>query len=291
MVGGELFAGWVYSRHDSRRHEAKWSTWRRRAQDRSGGNEVIDDFVGKSAKDAKPFFLWYAPIMPHTPHDPPERLLVKYREKTPSLPVAKYWAMCEWFDETIGQLREILEKHSVAKNTIIVYVCDNGWINDEKESKYAPRSKRSPNEGGVRTPIIIHWPNKVAPQMDDQHLASSIDLVPTVLSAIGSSQPRPLPGINLLDARAVEARKFIFGEIFEHDIVSMDNPQDSLMYRWVIEGNWKLIAPYTKRMKGEAVKLYDLSRDASEEKDLSIQNPSVVSRLQGLLDKHWTLTP
>ncbi len=49
------------------------------------GMKVIDDFVGESAKDAKPFFLWYAPIMPHTPHDPPERLLVKYREKTTSL--------------------------------------------------------------------------------------------------------------------------------------------------------------------------------------------------------------
>ena len=50
------------------------------------------------------FIVWYAPMMPHQPHNPPDRLLAKYRGKTPSLHVAKYWAMCEWFDETVGEL-------------------------------------------------------------------------------------------------------------------------------------------------------------------------------------------
>jgi len=46
-------------------------------------------FIAQSHKDAKPFFVWYAPLMPHDPHTPPERILKKYRDKAPSEQVAK----------------------------------------------------------------------------------------------------------------------------------------------------------------------------------------------------------
>ena len=63
------------------------------------GLEPIQKFVDMAVDQEKPFFLWYAPFLPHTPHRPPERLLKKYRDGRP-LTVAKYYAMCEWFDET-----------------------------------------------------------------------------------------------------------------------------------------------------------------------------------------------
>ena len=83
-------------------------------------------------------------MMPHTPHNPPERLLAKYKDKTPSLHVARYWAMVEWFDETCGQLLDHLEKEKLAENTIVVYVTDNGWIQDPEDRADSVRSKRSP---------------------------------------------------------------------------------------------------------------------------------------------------
>lgn len=252
------------------------------------GMASIEEFVKRMSQDKKPFFLWYAPMMPHTPHDPPARLLDKYKSKTDSLPIAKYWAMCEWFDETIGSLRSILDQNGVADNTIIVYVCDNGWINDPKASQYAPRSKRSPNEGGTRTPIMVHWKGHVQPRMDREHLASSIDLVPTTLAALGLPRPSELKGINLVDNAAVGARKEIYGEIFEHDIVSMDEPKDSLMYRWVIQGAWKLIEADTRRLpQAPQYQLFDVVKDPSEDHDLSRQHPEVVSELSRMLESHW----
>ena len=73
------------------------------------GMQPVFDFIELAQTRKAPFFLWYAPMMPHSPHNPPDRLLIHYRDKTPSLEVAKYWAMCEWFDETCGQLLDFLD--------------------------------------------------------------------------------------------------------------------------------------------------------------------------------------
>jgi arylsulfatase A-like enzyme len=89
--------------------------------------QPIQDFIAGARKESKPFFIWYAPLMPHDPHTPPERLLKKYRDKVPSVAVAKYWAMVEWFDESCGELFTCLEREGLAKDTIVVYVADNGW--------------------------------------------------------------------------------------------------------------------------------------------------------------------
>ena len=247
------------------------------------GIEPIDRFIGQCAKDQTPLFVRYAPMMPHTPHDPPDRLLRKYLPLTPHAPIAKYWAMCEWFDETVGALRQSLTKHAVADQTLIVYVCDNGWINDPNSSQYAPKSKRSPNEGGCRTPILFHQPSAIPAGASDQ-LASSIDLVPTILSHLGQPKPTELPGINLLDPQQAQERTAIFGEIFQHDIVSMDDPVASLMHRWVIEGEWKLIEDYPDT---SSVQLFHLTEDPEETIECSRLHPDRVARLKRLLLEHW----
>src|SRR5262245_37991240 len=94
---------------------------------REGLKEVLD-FIDAAAGKSKPFYVWYAPMMPHAPHNPPERLLNKYKDKTDSPFIARYWAMCEWFDETCGELLDHLDKKGLAANTLVVYLCDNGWI-------------------------------------------------------------------------------------------------------------------------------------------------------------------
>ena len=83
----------------------------------------------------------------------PERLLAKYRQAEVPAPIAKYRAMCTWFDETCGPLLGHLNDQKIAGNTLVVLVTDNGWIQQSEDRGFAPRSKRSPYEGGVRTPI------------------------------------------------------------------------------------------------------------------------------------------
>jgi arylsulfatase A-like enzyme len=68
------------------------------------GIKSVTDLIDRSVVSKKPFFVWYAPFMPHTPHTPLARLFEKYKAKGVHERIAKYYAMCEWFDETCGAL-------------------------------------------------------------------------------------------------------------------------------------------------------------------------------------------
>ena len=244
------------------------------------------DFIDGALREQKPFFLWYAPFLPHSPHNPPERLLAKYRDAAPSPHVARYWAMVEWLDETCGQLLGFLDDKNIADNTIVVYVTDNGWIQDPDSPRYAPRSKQSPYDGGLRTPIMIRWPARVKPA-DSPHLASSIDLAPTLLRAAGLPVPSDLLGLNLLDADAVAQRRTIHGEIFTHDSQGLDNPAASLRWRWIIDGHSKLIVPHPANEPGAPVELFDLAADPDESTNLASAQPDQVKALTARLDAWW----
>jgi uncharacterized sulfatase len=253
------------------------------------GLEPVLEFVNEAVAKRKPFYLWYAPMMPHTPHNPPERLLKKYLSKTSSIHIARYWAMCEWFDETCGELLDHLDKKGVGDDTLIVYLADNGWIQDPDKPQYAPKSKRSQYDGGLRTPILFRWRGKAKPALRDD-LAMSVDLVPTVLAALKKPATKEMPGINLLDEAAAQKRKIIFGEIFEHNAVDVHKPHTSLQYRWLVEGHLKLIVPAPRHLPAGMTELYDLSGDPKEENNLAATRPQETKRLLALLDAWWSGT-
>lgn len=244
------------------------------------------DFVDRSVAAERPFFLWYAPMMPHQPHTPPERLLAKYRDETPSLHVAKYWAMIEWFDETCGALLDHLDAKGIADDTIVVYLADNGWIQEPDASRFGPRSKRSQYDGGLRTPIIVKWPGKARPGFVDRPV-SAIDVAPTVLAAAGVRPTPDLPGVDLLDEAAVAGRDAIFGEVFTHDVVDLDRPAASLTHRWVVAGDHKLIVPGPKAEAGAAPELYDVVADPDESRNLFASEPDKAAELRHRLDAWW----
>jgi uncharacterized sulfatase len=245
----------------------------------------IDDFLDLSVREKKPFFVWYAPLLPHDPHTPPERLLEKYKKLTPSIHQARYWAMIEWFDETIGQLRESLEKRHLLENTLIVYVADNGWIQNPNGPKHAPKSKQSPYDGGLRTPIMFRCPKKI-PALDASDLASSVDIMPTVLHLAGITLPADLPGLNLTDAGARGKRESLYGACFTHDAVDLQVPSSSLRWRWVIQGEWKLMIP-TDLEQGAQTELYHLAKDPREETNLAAQEAERIKSMTGLLNAWW----
>ncbi len=248
--------------------------------------QPIYDFVKLATNEHKPFFLWYAPMMPHLPHNPPERFLAKYRDKTNSIQVAKYWATIEWFDKTCGELLDYLDKNGLAENTIVAFVVDNGYIQDPKGVDYAPKSKQSQYDGGLRTPIMIRWPGHVKPQQSSA-LASSLDLAPTLLNAVGIKSVSDFPGINLLDKSAVKKRDIVFGECFKHTAVDLDVPSKSLRYRWCVEGDWKLIVPNKINEPDQTIELYNLAKDPFEERNLATKEIRRVASLQKQLDKWW----
>ena len=253
------------------------------------GMEEIFDFI-EDAGD-KPFFVWYAPFLPHTPHNPPKRLLDKYAKKTESKFIARYWAMCEWFDETCGQLLDHLDEKKLVDDTIVLYVTDNGWIQRADNGRYAPRSKRSQYDGGLRTPIMVRWPNKVKPE-DRPELANSIDLAPTILKACGLAPTKEMQGIDLLDDTALAKRKSTYGAIYLHNAVDIHKPSANLTYRWLINGDWKLILPHKENVTTKAkhrdtgeTELYNLAKDPHERNNLAKARQGRTKRLAKHLNK------
>jgi uncharacterized sulfatase len=250
------------------------------------GMQPIFDFIAMALAEKKPFLVWYAPMLPHQPHTAPERIVEKYKAVAPSLHVARYWANVEWFDETCGQLLDFLDKQGLGENTIIAYVADNGWIQDPAAAQYAPKSKQSPYDGGLRTPIMLRWPGKIAPRRSDA-LASSLDLYPTLCTALGVTPAADLSGINLLDEAGATARTRLFGECFTHDAKDLTQPEANLRWRWIIDGQMKLIVPAPQNQPGEKPELYDLATDPHEEHDLAASQPDRVSALTRQIDAWW----
>lgn len=266
------------------------------------GVEPIFDFVDMATEKEEPFFLWYAPFLPHTPHNPPARLMEKYQAKVDNMFVARYYAMCEWFDETCGEIIDGLEERGLSENTIIYYVGDNGWIQSEKSGKFALRSKQSPNEGGVRQPAMFSWPGTIEPKVYEDTLVSTLDFLPTVLAATKAKTPEGLPGVNLLPMLTGEEdsidRERIFGESFAHDVADVDNPEASLLFRWVIEGDWKLLLTYdgkigryktTHPRTEKRPQLFNLKEDPTEQKNLASEHPEKVADLAEKIAESWEL--
>ena len=98
-----------------------WSRW----------NPTRDRFHRSECR-SKPAVLFGMPFMPHTPHTPPDRLLKstlrkEFRSELQST------TRCEWFDDLYSLLNHI-DQSGIKENTLIIYVCDNGWIQTEKEA-------------------------------------------------------------------------------------------------------------------------------------------------------------
>ncbi|MCP4975275.1 MAG: sulfatase [Maribacter sp.] len=269
------------------------------------GMDSIFNFIDHAVSKDKPFYVWYAPFLPHSPHNPPDSLFQKYANKTESDHIARYYAMVEWFDSTCGQLLNYLDDNDLRENTLIYYVCDNGWIQKADSNKVDLGSKQTPMDGGVRTPIMFSLPGKLKPALRPE-LVQSIDLFPTVLSAANIELPLNLPGLDLWDELTEEKpidRNIIFGEAYGHDIIDKDNPEASLAYLWCIEGDWKLILSYDgiveggnggydyihDQMRKEPIRLYKIVEDPYEKNNLADEHPEKVEQLKQKIEAWYPL--
>ncbi|MFH5883607.1 sulfatase [Halalkalibaculum sp. DA3122] len=267
------------------------------------GMQPIEDFMDQAQQENKPFFLWYAPFMPHTPHTPPDSLLNKYLPDAPSEPIAKYWAMIDWFDITVGQLLGSIEDRGLEDNTLVVYVTDNGWVqNPETENQFIWPSKQSPYDDGIRTPITYKWPGEIPARMDTSTFVSSNDIAATVLDILDIEPERTLPGINVLDQEQLQAREAVYSEDFNHDIADVHEPTKSLEHRVVLKRPWKLIVPKEEgtspeeELSGggrfidmiEEPELYHIVNDPHERNDVASEHPEIVRELTQRLNNWWS---
>lgn len=265
--------------------------------------QPIADFLDEHGTD--PFLIWYAPFLPHEPHNSPQKYRQPYLDN-PEVPrhFVDYYASCTQFDDTVGQLVKTIDSRGLTENTIFVFVIDNGWMPQDKPrpqtGKYPVdiRSKRSPFDMGLRTPILIRWDGRVKPATHEA-LCNSIDIVPTILDAVGlKASATGMPGISLLPSATGKqplADRAVFGEIYPGDATSLGHPSRDIAYRWVRDGRWKLVVPHEQegsiwRNYVQAASLFDVVADPFERTNLaeSADQQQRIERLRKLLDDWWT---
>ena len=232
----------------------------------------------KSNRD-HPFFLY----LPHTaPHFP----LEAHPDWKGKSQFGVFGDVVEELDHRIGQVLETLKKEELEKNTIVVFLSDNGPEPLTRESRADPfRGKKwSALEGGTRVPCIIRYPNLIPPGRESAALISAIDLLPSLAHACGidllqHSRGRPvIDGFNvwptLRGAREVP------------------HPRQDLLY-WhgadgfqaIRKGPWKLF-PNRRHagLKGSGPALFNLKKDLQEKIDVSMEHPTTVAELKKLAE-------
>ena len=255
----------------------------------------IRDFIATHA-GRQPFFVWYAPFLPHTPYNAPPEYERGVRANGAPPHLVPYYANIAWFDDTVGALLAYLEEKALLDSTLVVFVVDNGLRPDPAQpTRQDARSKYSPYEDGLRTPILLRWDGRTRPG-DHPQPVSTVDLVPTILSAAGLIRevtPR-MRGRDLFPS-AVGAEDLspvsVFGAIYPSDAASLGQPSRHVRGRWVRDGAFKLIVP-GPGPRPLPTALYDLAGDPGETTNLAASPvlTNRIARMKRLLDEWWPAT-
>jgi arylsulfatase A-like enzyme len=150
------------------------------------------DLIERS--DDQPWFLNLWLYSPHTPYQPS----ANFRKRFPDTPDGVYLAVLSQLDTNVGRLLAALDRRGISEDTIVVFASDNGGPNLARDNN-APLVgvKSTYTEGGVRTPLLMRWPNKLQ-SVDIKKQTRILDLYPTLVSLAGGVPPDGLGGRNLM---------------------------------------------------------------------------------------------
>ncbi len=245
------------------------------------GDEALK-FIEQS-KD-KPFFLYLPHYGVHLPIQGKTDLAQKYRAKLrPGLTHtnAAYAAMIESVDDTVGRVRKKLDELKLADRTIIFFNSDNGGHIPTTSNKPLRFGKASAYEGGVRVPLIVHWPGVTKPGSVCDTPVITPDFYPTMLEMAGlkdapGHRPDGTSLVPLLRQSGGVKRDAIFWHYphYQHYQQGGTTP-----YSAVRAGDWKLVE-FHDDMR---VELYNLRDDIGEQHNLAATMPAKASELRDRL--------
>lgn len=248
------------------------------------------EFVDESSD--KPFFLYFAYHVPHTPIQGREELVEYFSGKVDADAVHKnpvYAAMVASLDISVGRVLDRLDRQGIADNTVVIFTSDNGGLTQRygkhdgfTENLPLRRGKGSAYEGGVRVPTIIRWPGVTAAGSSCDEPIMTIDYYPTLLEIAGAagieSHNRNVDGLSitglLRDPTAELNRKLYWH--YPHYHAGGDSP-----YSAIRDGHDRLIEFH----EDNSLRLYDLSQDIGEQHDLSTARPERAAQLRAALHK------
>ena len=170
-----------------------------------------------------------------------------------------------------------VEELGIADNTIIVFTSDNGphqeaGADPEYFNSNGPFKglKRDLYEGGIRVPMIVSWPGKIAPNTRTDHLSAFWDVFPTFSEIAGADVPNNLDGISFLPTLLGDKNQL------NHEYLYWEFHEKGGRQA-VRKGNWKAVKYNVLLDANATVELYDLSNDPGEKNNLSDTHPNLVT--------------
>lgn len=221
-----------------------------------------------------PFLCYLAFNTPHSPMQVPDKFYDKFKNaelksryegpQTEDVAMTRAaMAMCENIDWNVGRALAKLDALRLADNTIVVYFSDNG-PNSWRWNGGMKGRKGSTDEGGVRSPLVVRWPGHIQPGTKIEPIAAAIDLLPTLAELasvkIAGQEERPLDGRSLVPLLLSRNDPWPDRTVFSH---------------W--NGN---ISARTAQYRLDATgKLFDMTTDARQTRDVSSDRPEVAGKL------------
>ena len=256
-------------------------------------NQPVYDFLEETT--GKPFFIWYAPSLPHYPFDAPAKYYDLYKDTDMTESAKQYYANCSWFDDAWGELAAHLKEKGLYDNTLIVYVNDNGWEQDP-EQEFSDDPMRSHNGGdkgkssiydlSFRSPIIFAWANEIEKGIRSSSLIHSADIPATILDYAGIEIPEAFYGKSyrsIIDNPQHELREHVMGNVITTRSKDPNNVMgDHVEGYWIRQQDWFLRWHLTY---GE-LELFNLQNDPKNERDIADQHPTIVAELKGVLEAY-----
>ena len=223
----------------------------------------------------RPFFLYLPYNAPHSPFQVPDANFQRFREQGLPVELASVYAMIENLDDNIGRLLKKLDELGLARDTIFVFLTDNGpagvrfnaGLRGGKASVYA---------GGVRVPCFFRCPGRFPAARKIDTLAAHIDLYPTLLDLCGAPRPAGLPidGLSLRPLLEGGAAQWPDRMLFSHH-ARPDNP--STPYPGAVR---------TQRFNlVNGAELYDLASDPGEQDNVAGRFPDQARELRAAYEK------
>jgi arylsulfatase A-like enzyme len=198
---------------------------------------------------------------------------------------AKYAAMHEHMDEAVGRLLHYLDINGLRKNTLIVFMSDNGGREPETVNTPFRGGKGELFEGGLRVPLIFEWDGKIAAGTINNTPVAEYDLFPTLLDMVGVAKPTHIEfdGISIKDMLLnSNHHNNSFDRTFYWNYPHYTGKPYGKPSSAIVKGDWKLI----HFIEDDSKELYDLKTDIGEKNNLINKYPEKAEVLYHDLD-NW----
>jgi arylsulfatase A-like enzyme len=247
-------------------------------------NSAID-FIRGSKKADKPFFIYLCTYSPHHPVTLPDLSWADDYKNKVNAETAFFFAAIEKIDAQIGRLRATLAEEGLDRDTILIFMTDNGGTGGVNVFNAGMRGmKGDVYDGGHRVPCFIHWPAGGLRQGEDiTSLNAHIDVLPTLVDLCGLRLPREVEfdgqsfRAQLLDAKAQVPNRTLFVEV----------------QRTFKPEHWRGATGMTSRWRlVDDKELYDIKQDPGQKHNVIADYPDVVANIRKDFDAYWTkVTP